>query len=214
MPAVNMDPLDLAAVLCSRICHDVINPVGAIQNGLELMQDEKDASIRDDALELIGKSAASASAKLKFARIAYGASGSAGASLDMGDAHSAASELIVDARTTLDWQVPRVLLPKNKVKLLLNLLILAAQAIPRGGRIEVVGEIDGETCRYAIRARGSYARIPAHTAELLAGESETGSVDAEGVRAYYAGLVARSIGMNVTIELVDDTVSINATPNG
>ncbi|WP_342360441.1 histidine phosphotransferase ChpT [Terrarubrum flagellatum] len=212
MPAITMDPLDLAAVLCSRICHDVINPVGAIQNGLELMAEEKDSGLRDDALDLIGKSAASASAKLKFARIAYGASGSAGASLDMGDAHSAAVDLIVDNRTTLDWKAPRVLLPKNKVKLLLNLLILAAQSIPRGGSIEVIGEIEGETCRYAIRAKGPYARVPAHTAELLAGESETGTVDAEGVRAYYAGLVARACGMSASIELIDDAVTVLSAP--
>lgn len=212
MPTVTMDPLDLAAVLCSRICHDVINPVGAIQNGLELLADEKDAGIRDDALDLIGKSAASASAKLKFARIAYGASGSAGASLDMGDAQAAATDLIVDNRTTLDWRVPRVLLPKNKVKLLLNLLIIAAQGIPRGGHIDVEGEIEGETCHYRIRAKGSYARLPAHAAELIAGESESGVVDAEGVRAYYAGLVARAIGMTVALSLEEDTVVVEAKP--
>ena len=207
-----MDPLDLASVLCSRICHDVINPVGAIQNGLELLADEKDAAMRDDALDLIGKSAASASAKLKFARIAYGASGSAGASLDMGDAQAVAADMFIDGRTTMSWSAPRVLLPKNKIKLLLNLLLLAAQSIPRGGHIDVKADIEGETCRYEIRAKGSYARVPPHTVDLLAGESETGVVDAEGVRAYHAGLLARAVGMDVSIALIEDAVVIEAKP--
>ncbi len=212
MPAVTMDPLDLAAVLSSRICHDVINPVGAILNGLEIMADEKDAAMREDALDLIGKSAKAASIKLRYARIAYGASGSAGASLDMGDAQAAAADLFNDERTRLEWRVPRVLLPKNKIKLLLNLLAIAAQGIPRGGALDVSGEIDGETCRYVITAKGSHARIPPHAVELIAGQSESGVVDAEGVRAYYAGLVARAANMTVAISLDGDTIRVEANP--
>ncbi|MET0605691.1 MAG: histidine phosphotransferase ChpT [Beijerinckiaceae bacterium] len=212
MPAISMEPLDLAAVLSSRICHDVINPVGAILNGLEILADEKDASMRDDALDLIGKSARSASIKLRFARIAYGASGSAGASLDMGDAQAAATDMFNDERTTLTWSVPRVLLPKNKVKLLLNLLAIAVQGIPRGGALEAAGEIEGETCRYRITAKGPLARLPPHAADLLAGQSENGLVDAEGVRAYYAGLVAKAAGMTVTMQLDGDAVRIEAVP--
>jgi histidine phosphotransferase ChpT len=212
MRPITMDPLDLAAVLASRICHDVINPVGAIQNGLELLADEKDAAMREDALDLIGKSARSAGSRLKFARIAYGASGSIGASLDMGDAQQAAMDFLDDERTKVEWNAPRVLLPKNKVKLLLNLMAIGAQAIPRGGRLVATAEIDGETCRYAVRATGSYARIPPHAADLLAGQSETGLVDAEGVRAYYAGLVARAAGMTATIAMDGDAVTLSAVP--
>lgn len=214
MPAITMDPLDLAAVLASRICHDVINPVGAIQNGLEVLADEKDAGMRDFALDLIGKSARSAGARLKFARIAYGASGSVGASLDMGDAQQAAMDFLNDEKTKLDWRAPRVLLPKNKIKLLLLLLVIAHQAIPRGGQLEAEGEIEGETCRYVIRAKGPLARIPPHAVDLIAGQSETGSVDAEGVRAYYAGLVARAANMTVAMALDGDMVTITAAPAG
>ena len=86
MPTVSLDALDLAALLCSRVCHDVISPVGAIVNGLEVLEDEKDAEMRGFAVDLIKKSANTASARLQFCRLAFGAAGSAGASIDTGDA--------------------------------------------------------------------------------------------------------------------------------
>jgi histidine phosphotransferase ChpT len=88
MPAVaiKLEALDLAALLCSRVCHDVISPVGAIVNGLEVLEDEKDESMRGFAQDLIKKSAKQASARLQFARLAFGAAGSAGAAIDTGHA--------------------------------------------------------------------------------------------------------------------------------
>src|SRR4051812_32801844 len=121
MSTVTLDPLELAALLCSRVCHDVISPVGAIGNGLEVLEDEKDPAMRDFALDLIRKSARQASGRLKFARLAFGAAGSAGASIDLADAEQAARGLLQDDKMTLTWSAPPALLPKNKVKLVLNL---------------------------------------------------------------------------------------------
>ena len=121
MTAITLDPLDLAALLCSRVCHDVISPVGAIVNALEVLE-EDDPSMRDFALDLIKKSARNASARLQFARLAFGAAGSAGAMIDLGDAGNVANGFLNDEKLSLDWDAPRALLPKNQVKLLLNLL--------------------------------------------------------------------------------------------
>src|SRR5579862_9751096 len=137
MTTFALDGMDLAALLCSRVCHDVISPVGAIVNGLEVLEDEKDGEMREIALELIKKSAAAASARLQFCRLAYGAAGSAGASIDTGDAENVTRGLINDERTKLVWNGARQLAPKNKVKLLLNLCLLALSAIPRGGVLTV-----------------------------------------------------------------------------
>src|SRR6201997_1962509 len=99
MTLVNLDSLDLAALLCSRVCHDVISPVGAIINGLEVLEEEKDADMRGFALDLIKKSPHPASARLQFCRLAFGAAGSAGASIDTGDAEQVARGLLADDRT-------------------------------------------------------------------------------------------------------------------
>ena len=113
---------DLAALLCSRVCHDIISPVGAINNGLELL-DEGGAD--EDAMNLIRASARNASARLQFARIAFGAAGSAGMLIDTGDAEAVATAFLKNEKPELVWNGRRALLPKNKVKLLLNLILIA-----------------------------------------------------------------------------------------
>src|SRR5437868_12709111 len=132
MAAVTLEGLDLAALLCSRVCHDLISPVGAVVNGIEVMEDDADEQTKAFAIDLIKKSANTASARLQFCRIAFGAAGSAGASIDLGDAEGVARGMLEDDKTKLTWGLPRVLLPKNRGKLLLNLLLLACGTIPRG----------------------------------------------------------------------------------
>jgi histidine phosphotransferase ChpT len=207
---VTLDPLDLAALLCSRVCHDVISPVGAIVNGLEVLDDEKDGSMREFANDLIRKSAKQASARLQFARIAFGAAGSAGSSIDLGDAEQVARGFIQDDRVSLVWQAPREYLPKNIVKLLLNLLMVASHAIPRGGEMTMTLEKDEERVVIKIAAKGVSPRIPPHFEDLIAGRAGSNGVDAHAIQPYYAGLLAKAANMSVTFKLHDDMVMIEA----
>lgn len=209
MTAISLDSLDLAALLCSRVCHDVISPVGAIVNALEVLE-EDDPSMRDFALELIKKSARNASARLQFARLAFGAAGSAGAMIDLGDAGNVANGFLNDEKLSLDWEAPRALLPKNQVKLLLNLLVIAAQAVPRGGKLVSRASVEGEQGSFEIKATGSHARIPAHVEELLAGNAPGGTIDAHAVQPVYTGMVARAAGMEVSVAIDGETVTIKA----
>ena len=111
MSGTSIDALDLAALLCSRVCHDLISPVGAIVNGLEMLEEETDQETKDLAEQLIKKSAGTASAKLQFCRIAFGAAGSAGAQIDTGDAEKISRGFFEDDKTKLAWNLPRALLP-------------------------------------------------------------------------------------------------------
>jgi histidine phosphotransferase ChpT len=207
--AVALDPLDLAALLCSRVCHDLISPTGAIVNGLEVL-DEKDSDqeTRDFALDLIKKSAKSASTRLQFCRLAFGAAGSTGAQIDLGDAHNMARAFIEDDKTKLVWKLPPMLLPKNRVKLLLNMLIIASQAIPRGGVIEVNPIGEGDNIGFRIVASGPNARIPQAIPTLLEGASENGSIDAHGIQPFYAGLLARACSLKVELAADGEAVTI------
>jgi histidine phosphotransferase ChpT len=207
-----LDSLDLAALLSSRVCHDVISPVGAIVNGLEVLEEEKDQEMRGHALALIKSSAQEASSRLQFCRLAFGAAGSKGSSIDTGDAENVARQLLADERTRLDWNVPRVLLPKNKVKLLLNLCLIADASIPRGGDISISAKGEDDDMSFHVQAKGVNARVTPGVASLLSGEPEDGSVDARAIQAYYAGLVARSCGLEVSLALAGDVVTIEATP--
>lgn len=207
-----LDSLDLAALLCSKVCHDVISPVGAIVNGLEMLEDEKDPEMRTFALDLVKKSATSASARLQFCRLAYGAAGSAGASIDTGDAEKVTRGLLEDEKTRIVWNAPRVLLPKNKVKLILNMCQIAAAAIPRGGVVEATIAGDGDAAQLSARSSGTYFRLAQSIPAMLAGQPENGTVDAHGIQAFYTGLVARSSGMEITITPEEGAVTIAATP--
>lgn len=207
-----LEPLDLAALLSSRVCHDVISPVGAIVNGLEVLEEEKDPDMRAHALALIKSSASEASNRLQFCRLAFGAAGSKGASIDTGDAEHVTRQLFADERTQLQWNVPRVLMSKNKVKLLLNLCLIADAAIPRGGVITVSSFGDDEGTAFRVEVKGGNVRIASNVPQLLAGESEDGAIDARAIQAYYAGLIAQACGLKVSIASTVDSATIEATP--
>lgn len=202
--------LDLAALLCSRVCHDVISPVGAIVNGLEVLEDEDAADMRDVALDLIAKSARQASARLQFTRLAFGAAGSAGATLDLGDAEAVVRGMIEDSRTHVEWSLPREFQPKNRVKLLLNLVLLAGTTIPRGGLIKVTAAPGGVAGGFVLVSTGVSARIPQAVPPLLAGTVPEGGLDAHAIQPYYAGLLARECGLAVTFVLDGETVTMSA----
>jgi histidine phosphotransferase ChpT len=209
-PGPAPDALELAALLCSRVCHDLISPVGAIVNGLEVLDDNPKPEDREFALDLIRKSAKTASARLQFCRLAFGAAGSSGAQIDLGDAQAMAKGHLEDGKTTIAWNLPRLLLPKNRVKLLLNMMVIAQQTIPRGGVLTVdpVGEGDGLGFRVA--ANGLNARMPQSIADLLSA-GDLATVDAHAVQPYYTRLLAQSCGLSVKLAPEGDAVVVTAS---
>ena len=211
--ATEISPLDLAALLCSRVCHDIISPVGAINNGLEVLEEDSGGDMQEFAMELIRKSARTASNKLQFARIAFGAAGSAGAEIDTGDAEKVAQGLMESEKASLTWTGTRVLMGKNRVKLMLNLLLVANAAIPRGGEIALTieGAPDAPTFRFV--ATGKNARIPADVEARLAGDLELDQLDAHVVQPVYTGMLARACDMSVAISVEGETVEVVARPN-
>jgi len=210
MSESSLEALDLAALLCSRVCHDLISPVGAIVNGIEVLEEEKDESTKEFALDLIKRSAATASAKLQFCRIAFGAAGSAGAQIDLGDAEKVARGFMEDDKTKIDWNLPRALLAKNRVKLLLNMLIIAGQAIPRGGKVTVDPIGAGDNLGFKVSAAGTNAKIPPAVPPLLTGELGGETVDAHRIQPFYAGLLAKACGLKATVAMDGEAVVVSA----
>jgi histidine phosphotransferase ChpT len=209
-PSPAPDILELAALLCSRVCHDLISPVGAIVNGLEVLDDNPKPEDREFALDLIRKSARTASARLQFCRLAFGAAGSAGAQIDLGDAQNMARGHIEDAKTSIAWNLPRVLLPKNRVKLLLNMMVIAQQTIPRGGVLTVNPIGDGETMSFRLMTTGLNARLPQNIADILGG-AHAAAVDAHAVQPYYTRLLALACGLTVRLAVEAEGISVTAS---
>lgn len=213
---IELSATDLAAMLCSRVCHDLINPVGAIGNGLEVLADPTQAAMADGAQELIANSAKHARAKLEYARLAYGASSTAGTEFDTRECERVAQLLFEIEKADLDWQVPPMLLPKSKAKLLMNMLLIATMAVPRGGlvRVSVEGAPGSESFRLTATSdpeKRQKTLIPSGAEGLLAGNPEEG-VDARGIQPFYTGLLARLTGMELSIGIRDDVFVFTAMP--
>jgi histidine phosphotransferase ChpT len=213
---IELKATDLAAMLCSRVCHDLINPVGAIGNGLEVLADPSQAAMAEGAHELIANSAKHARAKLEFARLAYGASSTAGTDFDTRECERVARLLFEIEKADLDWQVPLMLLPKHKAKLLMNMLLIASGAVPRGGvvKVEVTGPAGQETFRLTATSDAEKRQktlMPNGAEGLLSGRPEEG-VDARGIQPFYTGILARMTDMDLKIALENDVFSFTATP--
>ncbi|MFD2236098.1 histidine phosphotransferase ChpT [Aureimonas populi] len=188
---------ELAALLASRLCHDIISPVGAVQSGLELLDEMPDDP---ESMALVRNSTKSAVAKLQFARIAYGASGSTTAQIDLGDAQQVAEGFMSFERAGLSWSGERAYVPKNIAKLILNLVVIANASVPRGKEVEVAVERLEPTVRVVVTARGAPLRVPAKFRALLAGEADDEAIDAHAVQPYYTLLLAAEAGLGVSLE--------------
>ena len=206
-PNLTLSGPDLAALLCSRVCHDVISPVGAINNGLELL-DEGGADA--DAMDLIRASALNASVRLKFARLAFGASGSVGASIDTGEAEKAAKDFAAaEKKTEVSWNGPRAIIAKNRVKLLLNLFLVAYGAIPRGGSLDITLVNPETDAEFTIVAKGRMMRVPQKFAEICNNTLEE-AIDAHSIQPYYTVLLADETDMDLTYEQTPDEITFKA----
>lgn len=209
--AAEISALDLAALIASRVCHDIISPVGAIANGLEVLEEDKDnEDMRAFAMDLIRKSARQASAKLQFCRIAFGAAGSAGSEVDLGEAEKVAVGFVANEKPELIWTAERAYLPKNQVKLLLNLVMVSLGAVPRGGTITVDVNPGPE---FVLRCVGPSARVPPHLEAFLAGDLAGHSLDSHAIQPVYAGLLAQAAHMTARVFKDGDAIVITAAKN-
>lgn len=196
-----MDAVDLASLLCSRLCHDLMSPVGALNNGIELLADEDDPDMRDKCLELLADSARASANKLKFFRLAFGAAGGFGSEIDTREAETALEGLFgPERRIELTWVVGDEKLPKGAVKLLLNLALLAGDALVRGGRLHVGAERGDDGIELAVRAEGPRILLDPELRRTLI-EGSDGPVEPRAAGAWLAHALATAGGG--TIQLSD-----------
>ena len=202
--------LELAALISSKICHDVIGPVGAIYNGLEILDEDNNAEAKSYALDVIRNVTEQASARLQFARFAFGAAGSAGSLIDLGTAEQISRGFIGTGKHKLIWKGLPGHMVKDRVKLLLNLVASAITALPRGGDIELAmtGTVDKPVFR--ITCRGTSARPPQYLGEFIAGTAPP-QLDAMTIQAYYTWRLAQTSGMRLAIEKDGADIVLAAT---
>ncbi|WP_421787813.1 histidine phosphotransferase ChpT [Hyphobacterium sp.] len=203
----NMAPEQLAALLCARLCHDLVSPVSAMGMAFSVLDDEDADSMREDAIELVRENARQAEAKLAFARIAFGAAGSAPGMMETGELKSLAENYFSTLRPDLVWKVTEPGLEKTAARLLLNLCMAAGSAAARGGTVTVEASDDGAGgTRMRLIAEGPRAELKPDFEAALNGQEPEDGFNGRSIQPYYAGLIARSAGGRVTANQGEDRV--------
>jgi histidine phosphotransferase ChpT len=195
-----MNAVDLASLLCSRLCHDLMSPVGALNNGIELLSDEQDADMRQKCLELLADSARASANKLKFFRLAFGAGGGFGEEVDTREARLALEGVFgPERRIELGWMVESDKLPKGAIKLLLNVALLAGDALVRGGRLDVGAERGEEGIELAIRGEGPRVLLDPALRQALVDGGTTGAIEPRAAGAWLANALAQEVGGSIQL---------------
>jgi histidine phosphotransferase ChpT len=203
-----MTEIEFAALMVSRVCHDLVGPLGAVVNGMEVLEDERDPAMRADAIKLVTMSADQALARIQFMRIAFGAAGSAGAELDLGEIGRLIGGLFEGGKTQLVWNVPRLYWAKDWAKLLMNATLLAADCLPRGGLVTVDAGADPQAPSFHIRAQGAHARVTDEVSHAIRGEAL--NVDARHVQPFLTYKLSRTVNAPLTITPMDGAVELVA----
>lgn len=208
---MQLTDLDLAALISSKICHDAIGPVGAIYNGLEILDEDDDPQAQAHALTVIRDVTQQASSRLQFARFAFGAAGSAGAMIDLGTAEKISRGYVGSGKHKLHWDGPQGHMAKDFAKLLLNLVACSITALPYGGDLKVAIEGDLERPSFLIRCVGKKPRPPKYLTDFVIGK-DLPDLDAMTVQAYYTWRLAGTARMKLAILQDGEDILLSAKP--
>ncbi|WP_010414982.1 histidine phosphotransferase family protein [Citromicrobium sp. JLT1363] len=210
------DPLLLASQLCSRLCHDMLSPVGALSNGLELLADEQDPQMRQRCFELLEQSARTSAAKLKFFRLAYGAGGGFGEKVSIDEPRAVIETLAADAkRIELGWQIETPTVTKAATKVLLNLAQIGLDALVRGGTLDLGVEERDDATEIVVRAAGAKIAFDQTIGDALAGRMDPAELTGRTAPAHVLAMIAERQGGMIQTHVESGTLLLGATlPNG
>jgi histidine phosphotransferase ChpT len=207
-----MRDLELIGLISSRLCHDLISPIGAVYNGIEVMKEDDDPDMRESAIELMTDSTVLAIARLKFYRLAFGGSGGPEIGISMVEARAALTEFLAGGRIEVYWTDqfagPDIELPKSSIKLLLNLAVVVAEALPRGGKLAV--EVAVSEDHHELRLTGEGNRVVFDGPNILAlsGGSVEYEMSPKLAPAALAGQIIKEVEGNLTHNVGENSISL------
>jgi histidine phosphotransferase ChpT len=202
---------ELASLLCSRLCHDMLSPVGALSNGLELLEDETDPAMRAQCMELLEQSARISRDKLKFFRLAFGAAGGFGDAVPVEESKSVVEALATDAkRVELNWAIEGQSLPKPAVKVMLNLAHIALDALIRGGTLDIGAEMREGAAEIVVRANGDRIAFDETIGKALEGSLDPAELSSRTAAAHMIALLAEEVGGGLQYKRTEDTLVLGA----
>lgn len=209
-------PLELASLLCSRLCHDLLSPVGALTNGLELLAEENDPAMRQRCFDLLEQSARISADKLKFFRLAFGAAGGFSELVPVSEARALVDALVGNnSRIAVNWALASEALPKPAIKTLLNLALIGMDALVRGGTLDIGAELRtddqaGGVSEIVVRAAGPRIAFDPAIGKALDGRLEERDLSSKTAPAFMLQQLADSVGGGLQFALGDDALVMGA----
>jgi len=198
-----MSSVSFAALLCSRLCHDLVSPVGALSNGVEILADEDSPEMREQVLALLDQSARQTSNRLQFFRLAFGTGGSFGAEVDPREGFKALASFLDGSQVELDWSVSVAGLRKPALKLLLNMALIAAESVIRKGELKVEVHARGSETEITVTAIAERLNFPDTTRAALSGRLREDALDPKTAPAFLANAVARELPAELEVSSGD-----------
>lgn len=203
--------LDLASLLCSRLCHDMLSPIGALNNGLELLSDEKDPEMRERCFELLEQSARISADKLKFFRLAFGAAGGFGELVSVSEARNLVDALVANnPRITTEWALGSEAMPKPAIKTLLNFALIAMEALPRGGVLSLGAEQRDGVSEIVVRAEGARIAFDRDIGRALEGNLAEKDLSSRTAPSAMLASLAHTVGGQLQYMLDEDALILGA----
>ncbi len=202
---------ELAALLCSRLCHDMLSPVGALSNGLELLADETDPAMRKQCVELMEQSATTSTNKLKFFRLAFGAAGGFGDAVPVEESQDVINALAEGSKgVEINWAIERSSLPKPAVKVMLNFAQIAMDALVRGGTLDIGAELREGAAEIVVRASGPRVAFDDAIGEAIEGNMAASELSSRTAAAHMIALLAEETGGGLQYKRSDDALVLGA----
>jgi histidine phosphotransferase ChpT len=200
---------EFASLLCSRLCHDLLSPVGALNNGIELLADEHDPEMRARCLDLLAESARASANKLKFFRLAFGAAGGFADVVDTREARAAIEGLFgTDGRIQLGWMVDEPTMSKAALKVLLNIVLIAGDALVRGGSLDVGAEKSEAGLDIVVRAEGTRIVLDPELKKVLTGDMQEDEIAPRAAAAWLAHSLVKEGGGQIQVADVEANMLI------
>jgi len=207
----NLLATDLASLISSRICHDLISPIGALNTAIEVLDDTESKEMHEDALKLIKLAASEASAKLSYLRIALGTNSTSKGVMNLDKLKLITENMFNTEKFSFNWDVSEIKLEKSIARILLNILMLSIQSIPRGGKVTIKIEEKYDKLKLVTSANGIKSRLDKQTEDAFKGTIPSEEIDGRVIQSYFTRILIDDLNGQIEAFKTDGNVIFNVT---
>ncbi len=206
-----IEPSRLAAFIASRICHDLISPVASVNSALELLEEPGDAEMKAQAEQLLHNGAESAAARIQLLRYAFGSAGLSDTAADRHEVRQIVEGFMTSHKPSVEWNIETEHFSCGHARVLMNLVIMATAAIPRGGVVSLGVYNEGSSLSIVAQAKGPRARLSEFAKSALEGGTPEEGWSARTIQPLFAKMVASDLGGEITTSSAEEEITFKAS---